>query len=185
MQPIPPIKFDTSLIINKVTPQALSSLVQLAGFVQNVSYGLLNRLQESSQDTCSTLPSTPTFEATDRIVSQMLEYQSLQLLTLQFAAIKTCEALLQEGSLLSFLAPTVEEQTVTGDGSLVDPAAMMKVMNEVVKNLVVWATRPSPMVDPVTFPDLERLHSCISHRTLFKILQGVYKHVLFDDYYSK
>lgn len=115
----------------------------------------------------------------------MLEHQSLQLLTLQFAAIKTCEALLQEGSLLSFLAPTVEEQTVTGNGSLVDPAAMMKVMNEVVKNLVVWATRPSPMVDPVTFPDLERLHSCISHRTLFKILQGVYKHVLFDDYYSK
>lgn len=114
----------------------------------------------------------------------MLEYQSLQLLTLQFAAIKTCEALLQEGSLLSFLAPTVEEQTVTVDGSVVDPVAMMKVMNEVVKNLVVWATRPSPMVDPVTFPDLERLHSCISHRTLFKILQGVYI-CYFDDYYSK
>ena len=172
LQPIPPIKFDTSLIINKITPQALSSLVQLAGFVQNVSYGLLNRLQESSQDTCSTLPPTPTFEAADQMFSQMLEYQSLQLLTLQFAAIKSCEALLQEGSLLSFLAPAVEEQTVTVDGN-VDPVAMMKVMKDVVRNLVVWATRPSPMVDPVTFPDLERLHSCISHRTLFKILQGV------------
>lgn len=142
--------------------------------MQNVSYGLLNRLQESSQDTFSTLPPAPTFEATNQMFSQMLEYQSLQLLTLQFAAIKSCEALLQEGSLLSFLAPTVEEQTVTVDGNVVDPVAMMQVMKDVVRNLVVWATRPSPMVDPVTFPDLERLQSCISHRTLFKILQGVY-----------
>ena len=91
---------------------------------------------------------------------------------LQFAAIKSCEALLQEGSLLSFLAPNVEEKTIAIDGSVVDSDAMMKVMKDVVKNLVVWATRPSPMIDPVTFPDLERLHSCISHQTLFKIVQG-------------
>lgn len=160
------------MIIDKVTPQALSGLVKLAGFVQNISYGLLNKLQESSQDTCSTLPSTPTLEATDKVFSQMLEYQSLQLLMLQFAAIKSCEALLQEGSLLSFLAPNVEEKTIAVDGSVVDSVAMTKVMKDVVKNLVVWVTRPSPMIDPVTFPDLERLHSCISHQTLFKIVQG-------------
>jgi len=136
-----------------------------------VSCGLLNQLQDS-QDTCSTLPSTLNFETTDRIFSQMLEYQSLQLLMLQFAAIKCCEALLQEGTLLNFLAPNVENKTVTVDGSTVDPVAMMDVMKDVVKNLVVWATRPSPMIDAVTFPDLERLHSCITHRTLFKIVQG-------------
>ena len=170
LQPLPPAKFDTSLIIDKVTPQALNSLVKLAGFVQDVSNGLLNKLQDTSQDTSP--PSTLTSETADKAFSQMLEYQSLQLLTLQFAAIKCCEALLQEGSLLSFLIPNVEEKVVTSDGSVVEPVAMMEVMKDVVKNLVVWAARPSPMIDPVTFPDLERLHSCISHRTLFKIVQG-------------
>ena len=166
------MKFDTSLIIDKITPQALNSLVKLAGFVQNVSDGLLSKLQDTSQDP---LPSsTLTFETADKIFSQMLEYQSLQLLMLQFAAIKCCEVLLQEGSLLSFLTPNVEERAVTIDNSMVDPSAMMEVMNDVVKKLVVWATRPSPMIDPVTFPDLERLYSCISHRTLFKIVQGSY-----------
>ena len=172
LQPIPPVKFDTSLIIDKITPQALNSLVKLAGFVQNVSDGLLSKLQDTSQDI--SLPSTLAFETADKIFSQMLEYQSLQLLMLQFAAIKCCEVLLQEGSLLSFLTPNVEERAVTIDNSMVDPSAMMEVMNDVVKKLVVWATRPSPMIDPVTFPDLERLHSCISHRTLFKIVQGSY-----------
>ena len=170
LQPIPPVKFDTSLIIDKITPQALNNLVKLAGFVQNVSNGLLSKLQDTNQDTSP--PSSLTFETADKIFSQMLEYQSLQLLTLQFAAIKCCEVLLQEGSLLSFLAPNVEEKVVAIDGGVVDPVAMMDAMKDVVKNLVLWATRPSPMIDPVTFPDLDRLHSCISHRTLFKIVQG-------------
>lgn len=176
LQPIPPVKFDTSLVIDKVTPQMLSSLIKLAGFVQNISHGLLNKLQDSSSshDACSSLPSTLTFETTDHIFSQMLEYQSLQLLMLQFAAIRCCEVLLQEGSLLSFLAPNVTEKSITVDGSVVDPVGMMEVMKDVVKSLVTWATRPSPMIDPITFPDLERLHSCISHRTLFKIVQGSY-----------
>ena len=172
MQPIPPAKFDTSLIIDKVTPQALNSLVKLAGFVQNVSDGLLNKLQDTSQDISP--PPTLTFETADKALSQMLEYQSLQLLMLQFAAIKCCEVLLQEGSLLSFLTPNVDEKVVTMDDNMMDPVAMMEVMNDVVKKLVVWATRPSPMIDPVTFSDLQQLHSCISHRTLFKIVQGNY-----------
>lgn len=172
LQPIPPVMFDTTLIIDKVTPQALNSLVKLAGFVENVSCGLLTKLQDSSPDSNPTLPSPLTFQSTDKVFSQMLEYQSLQLLMLQFAAIKCCEVLLQEGSLLSFLAPPAGEKTVTVDGNVVDPVAMMAVMKDVVKNLVTWATRPSPMIDPVTFPDLERLHSCISHRTVFKIVQG-------------
>ena len=171
LQPFPPVKFDTSLIIDKVTPQALHSLVKLAGFVQNVSDGLLNKLQDTSQDISP--PSALTFETADKALSQMLEYQSLQLLMLQFAAIKCCEVLLQEGSLLSFLTPNVEEKVfATMDSNMMDPVAMMEVMNDVVKKLVVWATKPSPMIDPVTFPDLQRLHSCISHRSLFKIVQG-------------
>ena len=174
LQPIPPAKFDTSLIIDKLTPQALSSLVKLAGFLHNVSDGLLIKLQDTSQDALP--PSTLTFETADEIFSQMLEYQSLQLLMLQFSAIKCCEVLLQEGSLLSFLTANVEEKADT-DGNMVDTVAMTEVMTDVVKKLVVWATRPSPMINPVTFPDLERLHSCISHRTLFKIVQGKHNHV--------
>lgn len=170
MQPIPPAKFDTSLIIDKLTPQALSSLVKLAGFLHNVSDGLLSKLQDTSQDALP--PSTLTSDTADEIFSQMLEYQSLQLLMLQFSAIKCCEVLLQEGSLLSFLTANVGEKADTSDGNMIDSVAMMEVMKDVVKKLVVWATRPSPMIDPVTFPDLERLHSCISHRTLFKIVQG-------------
>jgi len=172
IQPHPPFNFDTSLIIDKISPQTLSSLVKLAGFVQDVSNSLLNQLQESTE-TCPSPPTQFDIDLVDRTFSQMLEYQSLQLMMLQFSAIKCCEVLLQDGSLLSYLAPSVKEQTVLTEGGVLDPVAMMEVMKEVVKNLVAWAVKPSPMIDAVTFPDLERLHLCISHRTLFKIIQGI------------
>ena len=172
IQPLPPFNFDTSLIIDKISPQTLSGLVKLAGFVQDFSNNLLNQLQDSNE-TCPSPPTLFDFQTVDRTFSQMLEYQSLQLMMLQFSAIKCCEVLLQDGSLLSYLAPTVKERTVLVDGGVVDPIAMMEVMKEVVKNLVAWAVKPSPMIDAVTFPDLERLHLCISHRTLFKIVQGI------------